>query len=46
MLEKIPAGRFGVLANVVGATVFLCSDAARYVTGQLLYIDGRYKASI
>jgi NAD(P)-dependent dehydrogenase (short-subunit alcohol dehydrogenase family) len=39
MLEKIPAGRFG-------ATLFFCSDAARYVTGQLLYIDGGYMASI
>jgi NAD(P)-dependent dehydrogenase (short-subunit alcohol dehydrogenase family) len=46
MLEKIPAGRFGVLDDLVGATVFLCSDAARYVTGQLLYIDGGYMASI
>ncbi len=46
MLEKIPAGRFGVLDDLVGATVFLCSDASRYVTGQLLYIDGGYMASI
>jgi NAD(P)-dependent dehydrogenase (short-subunit alcohol dehydrogenase family) len=46
MLEKIPAGRFGALEDLVGATVFLCSDASRYVTGQLLYIDGGYMASI
>jgi NAD(P)-dependent dehydrogenase (short-subunit alcohol dehydrogenase family) len=46
MLEKIPAGRFGVFDDLVGATVFLCSDASRYVTGQLLYIDGGYMASI
>ena len=46
MLEKIPAGRFGALDDLVGATVFLCSDASRYVTGQLLYIDGGYMASI
>jgi NAD(P)-dependent dehydrogenase (short-subunit alcohol dehydrogenase family) len=46
MLEKIPAGRFGALDDLVGATVFLCSDAARYVTGQLLYIDGGYMASM
>jgi hypothetical protein len=31
MLEKIPAGRFGVLEDLIGATVFLCSDASRYV---------------
>jgi NAD(P)-dependent dehydrogenase (short-subunit alcohol dehydrogenase family) len=46
MLEKIPAGRFGALDDLIGATVFLCSDASRYVTGQLLYIDGGYMASI
>ena len=38
MLEKIPAGRFGALDDLIGATVFLCSDASRYVTGQLLCI--------
>lgn len=46
MLAKIPAERFGDLRDLVGATVFLCSDAARYVTGQILYIDGGYLASI
>jgi NAD(P)-dependent dehydrogenase (short-subunit alcohol dehydrogenase family) len=46
MLAKIPAGRFGALDDLVGATVFLCSDAARYVTGQLLYVDGGTMASI
>jgi NAD(P)-dependent dehydrogenase (short-subunit alcohol dehydrogenase family) len=43
---KNPGGRFGALDHLVGTTVFLCSDAARYVTGQLLYIDGGYMASI
>jgi gluconate 5-dehydrogenase len=46
MLGKIPVGRFGDRRDLVGATVFLCSDAARYVTGQILYIDGGYLASI
>jgi NAD(P)-dependent dehydrogenase (short-subunit alcohol dehydrogenase family) len=46
MLQKIPAGRFGELDDLVGATVFLCSDASRYVTGQMLYIDGGFMASI
>jgi NAD(P)-dependent dehydrogenase (short-subunit alcohol dehydrogenase family) len=45
MLEKIPAGGFGVLDDLIGATMFLCSDAARYATGQLLYIDGGYMVS-
>jgi gluconate 5-dehydrogenase len=46
MLAKIPLRRFGRLDDLVGATVFLCSDAAAYVTGQCLYIDGGYMASI
>lgn len=46
MLAKIPLRRFGRLEDLIGATVFLCSDAAAYVTGQCLYIDGGYMASI
>jgi gluconate 5-dehydrogenase len=46
MLAKIPAARFGDLRDLVGATVFLCSNAARYITGQILYVDGGYLASI
>jgi NAD(P)-dependent dehydrogenase (short-subunit alcohol dehydrogenase family) len=46
MLAKIPMRRFGRLEDLVGATVFLCSAAAAYITGQCLYIDGGYLASI
>ena len=46
MLAKIPAGRFGDFRDLVGAAVFLSSDAARYVTGQIVYIDGGYLAAI
>ncbi len=46
MLTKIPAGRFGDRRDLVGSAVFLSSDAARYVTGQILYVDGGYMASI
>jgi len=46
MLPKIPQGRFGELDDLVGPAVFLCSDAARYVTGQCLYVDGGYLAAI
>lgn len=46
MIDKIPMRRFGELDDLVGATVFLCSDAAAYITGQLLYVDGGYMASI
>ena len=46
MLDKIPLRRFGQLPDLAGATIFLCSDAAAYITGQVLYVDGGYLASI
>ena len=46
MLGKIPQGRFGRAEDVGGAVVFLASDAAAYVTGQCIPIDGGYLASI
>lgn len=46
MLQKIPLARFGKLDDLVGASVFLCSDASAYVTGIYLPIDGGYLASI
>jgi len=38
--ERIPLGRLGVPADVGDTVVFLASDAARYVTGQQLVVDG------
>ncbi|CAN5555858.1 glucose 1-dehydrogenase [soil metagenome] len=40
VLAAIPMGRLGTPDDLVGAAVYLCSDAARFVTGQTLYIDG------
>jgi len=37
-------GRNGELPDLYGATVFLCSDAAAYVTGQTLFVDGGFSA--
>ncbi|CAN5865508.1 glucose 1-dehydrogenase [soil metagenome] len=37
---SIPMGRLGAPDDLVGAAVYLCSNAARFVTGQTLYIDG------
>jgi 2-deoxy-D-gluconate 3-dehydrogenase len=37
---RIPAGRWGVPEDLKGAIVFLCSDAARYVHGTILAVDG------
>jgi NAD(P)-dependent dehydrogenase (short-subunit alcohol dehydrogenase family) len=46
MRTKIPMDRFGALDDLVGATIFLASDASRYVTGECIAIDGGYLASI
>jgi len=46
MLPKIPLRRFGALEDLGGAAVFLCSDAAAYITGQVLYVDGGYLAAL
>ena len=40
ILDRIPAGRWGVPADVAGATVFLASPASDYVHGIVLAVDG------
>ena len=40
MLANIPLGRFGTPEDVAGAVLFLASDAAKYITGQTLNVDG------
>jgi len=44
MLARIPAGRWGAPADVQGAAVFLCSEAAAYVHGAVLPVDGGWLA--
>lgn len=44
-LLRTPMGRFGKLEELVGAAVFLASDAASFVTGHLLVVDGGILAS-
>ena len=39
-LADIPQGRLGIPEDVVGLVLFLCSDAARYLTGQAINVDG------
>jgi len=40
ILERIPAGRWGVASDLAGATVFLASRASDYVSGITLPVDG------
>lgn len=40
ILAKIPMGRIGEPEDVVGAVLFLASDWARYITGEILFVDG------
>ncbi|MFT4046326.1 MAG: 2-dehydro-3-deoxy-D-gluconate 5-dehydrogenase KduD [Solimonas sp.] len=44
ILARIPAGRWGVPRDIGGAAVFLASDAADYVHGTLLAVDGGWLA--
>lgn len=43
---RTPARRWGEPSEIAGAAVFLASDAASYVTGQILYVDGGVTASL
>ena len=40
ILRQIPMGKFGVAEDIANAALFLASSAARYVTGQVLTVDG------
>ena len=40
ILDRIPAGRWGVPTDITGAAVFLCSRASDYVHGHVLVVDG------
>ena len=45
LLMRTPIGRFGKTEELVGSAVFLASDAAAFVTGQILIVDGGFLAS-
>ena len=46
LLERTPLGRWGELDDLAPAVVFLASDAARFVNGHILYVDGGITASL
>jgi peroxisomal 2,4-dienoyl-CoA reductase len=38
--KKVPLGRFGLIRDIEAAAVFLCSDAASYINGAVIVVDG------
>jgi len=44
--KRTPQGRWGQVEELVGAAVFLASDAASFVNGHVLYVDGGITASL
>jgi NAD(P)-dependent dehydrogenase (short-subunit alcohol dehydrogenase family) len=45
LLIRTPMGRFGKIEELVGAVVYLSSDAASFVSGETLVVDGGFLAS-
>jgi NAD(P)-dependent dehydrogenase (short-subunit alcohol dehydrogenase family) len=45
LLMRTPLGRFGKTEELVGAAIYLASDSASFVTGQILVVDGGFLAS-
>ena len=45
ILMRTPLGRFGEAREMAGAAIFLASEAASFVTGEVLAVDGGYLAS-
>jgi peroxisomal 2,4-dienoyl-CoA reductase len=40
LVKKIPLGRFGLIRDIENTAVFLCSDAASYINGAVIVVDG------
>jgi gluconate 5-dehydrogenase len=46
LCKRVPAGRWGKVEELVGATVFLAAPASDFVHGQLIYVDGGMTAVV
>jgi len=44
--KRTPMGRSGEVAELGGAAIFLASDAASFVNGHILYVDGAFMATV
>ena len=43
-VKQVPLGRLGTADEIADAVLFIASDQARFITGQVLYVDGGYSA--
>ena len=46
LVGRTPLGRWGEIDELIGAAIFLASDASRFVTGQMIYVDGGITSAI
>ncbi len=44
--KRTPAGRWGDVEELIGAAIFLASDASSFVNGHILYVDGGISSSL
>ena len=46
VVDRVPMGKMGESWDTANAAIFLCSDQARYITGQELVVDGGITSSV
>ena len=44
LIRRTPMGRFGKPEEIIGAAIYLASEASSFVTGQTLFVDGGWLA--